>query len=71
VAEARKLKILRVKPDYFDQCEEEEELVDLSAYLIKTEDDEEEEDEEEEEEKEEEKEEKKNDVRPFHRHQID
>lgn len=50
VAKARKLKVARVKPDYFDKCEEEEKLVDRSAYLIKTEEDEEEEEEEEEEE---------------------
>lgn len=50
MAKARKLKVARVKPDYFDKCEEEEKLVDRSAYLIKTEEDEEEEEEEEEEE---------------------
>ena len=49
VAKARKLKVARVTPEYFDKCEEEEKLVDRSAYLIKTEEDEEEEEEEEEE----------------------
>jgi hypothetical protein len=48
VAKARKLKVARVQPAFFDKVEEEQDLVDLAPYYIKTEDDEEEEEEEEE-----------------------